>query len=125
MAQKKKAATTPSRDRVVYEVRGPNGSRQVEATSTADLKKALLPLLGLDSYSTQAAAHLAHVERATVNGKGWSVRRLGVLAFVADTDDQPAPTTARRSPAAPPPSVLHADADEQPIEPSPLEGQGF
>lgn len=92
MTQKKKKPTPASRDRVVYEVRTGNTPRQVEATSTAELKKALAPLLNLDPYSTQAAAHLAHVERATVTGRGWSVKRVGVLSFVADEEPKKAPT---------------------------------
>ena len=92
MAQKKKPAATPSRDRVVYEVKGPNGTRQMEAGSTKELKDQLARALGLDPYSTQAAAHLAHVERATVTGKGWSVKRVGVLSFVADEEPKKAPT---------------------------------
>jgi hypothetical protein len=73
---------------VVYEVKGPQGVRQVDAITTAELKTTLTPLLDLDPYSVQAAAHLAHVERATVQGNGWSVRRLGVLSFVPDTANQ-------------------------------------
>ncbi|AXH01196.1 hypothetical protein DVJ83_18875 (plasmid) [Deinococcus wulumuqiensis] len=92
MPQKKKQPTSSNRDRVVYEVRIGNTPRQVEATTTAELKKALLPLLNLDPYSVQAAAHLAHVERATVTGKGWSVKRVGVLSFVADEEPKKAPT---------------------------------
>ena len=92
MPQKKKQPTSSIRDRVVYEVRIGNTPRQVEATTTAELKKALTPLLNLDPYSTQAAAHLAHVERATVTGKGWSVKRVGVLSFVADEEPKKAPT---------------------------------
>ena len=38
MTQKKKKPTPASRDRVVYEVRTGNTPRQVEATSTAELR---------------------------------------------------------------------------------------
>lgn len=92
MTQKKKPASKPAaRDRVVYEVKGPQGTKQVDAASTAELKTALTALLELEPYSVQAAAHIAHVERATVTGQGWSVRRLGVLAFVPDSETTAAP----------------------------------
>lgn len=84
---KKKALS----DRIVYEVTTPKGSYQVEASATKELKTAITSLLPLEPYSVQAAAHLAHVERATVQGQGWSIRRVGVLSFVPDTDQQPAP----------------------------------
>ncbi|AXH00552.1 hypothetical protein DVJ83_15345 (plasmid) [Deinococcus wulumuqiensis] len=87
-----------SRDRVVYEVRGPQRVNQVDATSTSELKNVLTPLLGLNPYSTQAVAHLAHVERATVQGDGWSIRRLGVLAFVPDSEAETKPAQRSRSP---------------------------
>lgn len=107
MTQRKKPAATPSRDRVVYEVRGPNiGTRQVDAATTAELRKALTPL-GLDPYTMQAAAHLAHNERATVQGKGWSIKRLGVLSFVPDSEGKPA--TAQRRPAPQTPTAPNAD----------------
>lgn len=104
MTQKKKPSSSQNRDRVVYEVRTGNTPRQVEATTTAELKKALIALLSLDPYSVQAAAHLAHVERATVTGKGWSVRRLGVLSFVPDTEPQTARTTSAQRPQEAQPS---------------------
>lgn len=115
MTQKKKKPTPASRDRVVYEVRTGNTPRQVEATSTAELKKALAPLLNLDPYSTQAAAHLAHVERATVTGRGWSVKRVGVLSFVADEEPKKAttPTTAQRPQEAKPTTVPTAGGHTQ------------
>lgn len=132
--RKKKATSTPSRDRVVYEIKGPNiGTQRVDAATTAELKKLLAPL-GLDPYSTQAAAHLAHVERAAVQGKAWSIKRLGVLAFVADTDDKPAQRRpAAQTPTAPSDGDGGVDGQPQtderpeqprPAEPSPLEGQG-
>ena len=96
MTQKKKPASKPAtRARVVYEVKGLQGVKQVDASSTAELKAALVPLLGLEPYSMQAAAHIAHVERATVQGNGWSIKRLGVLAFVPDGDTDAMP---RRGP---------------------------
>lgn len=96
---KKKSTSKPvSRDRVVYEVRGPQRVNQVDATSTSELKNVLTPLLGLNPYSTQAVAHLAHVERATVQGDGWSIRRLGVLAFVPDSEVETKPAQRSRSP---------------------------
>ena len=77
---KKKALT----DRIVYEVTTPKGSYQVEASATKELKTAITSLLPLplEPYSVQAAAHLAHVERATVQGQGWSIRRVGVLRYL-------------------------------------------
>ena len=91
---RKKSANKPvSRDRVVYEVKGPQGTKQVDAVTTAELKAALMPLLGLEPYSVQATAHLVHSERVSVTGKGWSVKRLGVLAFVPDTESSTAPKT--------------------------------
>lgn len=85
---KKPSKPTTSKSRVVYEVKGSKGTQQIDAATTAELKKSLAAHLDLEPYSLQAAAHLAHVERATVQGNGWSVKRLGVLAFVPD-----APTT--------------------------------
>ena len=97
-------------DRVVYEVKTERGTTQVEASSVAELKKALLPLLGLDNYGTQAAAHLAHTEKATVQTKTWSVRRVGVLAFVADIEE-PAPKRKAAAPASAP-STATASSSE-------------
>uniref|UniRef100_UPI0021BF3218 hypothetical protein n=1 Tax=Deinococcus sp. Marseille-Q6407 TaxID=2969223 RepID=UPI0021BF3218 len=85
---RKSGKSLAPRDRAVYEVRGPQGLFQVDAASTKELKDALAPLLGLEPYSVQAAAHLAQVERATVQGNGWSVRRLGTLTFVPDGETQ-------------------------------------
>lgn len=84
-SRKKQVGKTVSRERVVYEVRGPRGSREVVASSVVELKKALSTLLDMDPYSLQAVAHIAHVERATVQGNGWSIKRLGVLSFVPDS----------------------------------------
>lgn len=119
MTQKKKKPTPASRDRVVYEVRTGNTPRQVEATSTAELKKALAPLLNLDPYSTQAAAHLAHTERATVTGQGWSIKRLGVLAFVPDSETTATPRKGpqeakQRQEAGPTPANLPDSPQGQP-----------
>lgn len=112
---RRKTTTKPaSRDRIVYEVQYSNGSRQVEATTVSELKAALAPLLGLDPYSLQATAHLVHVERATVNGQGWGIRRLGSMVFQADPvpvasraakkaqSDQLEPTPAPQKDSAPP-----------------------
>lgn len=95
---KKKALS----DRIVYEVTTPKGSYQVEASATKELKTAITSLLPLplEPYSVQAAAHLAHVERATVQGQGWSIKRVGVLSFVPDTDQQPAPKQPTKKEAA-------------------------
>lgn len=82
--KKTQTSKPATRDRVVYEVKGQHGIRQVDAATTAELKKFLAQTLDLEPYSLQAAAHLAHTERATVSGQGWSVKRLGVLAFVPD-----------------------------------------
>ena len=89
-----KKKTTEALDRIVYNVRH-HGDQQtrVEAGDVKSLKAALLPLLGLDPYSVQAIAHLAHRERAQVEGSGWSVTRAGVLRFVPDS-----PVTAQKGP---------------------------
>lgn len=79
-----KKSNKPTKDRVVYEVKGPKGTQQVEASTTAELKVALTPLLDIEPYSLQATAHIIHAERGAVQGQGWSVRRLGVLSFVPD-----------------------------------------
>lgn len=92
---KKPTKAVTSKDRVVYEVKGPKGTHQIDAATTAELKKALGQTLELEPYSLQAAAHLAHTERATVTGQGWSVKRLGVLAFVPDA---PAAAPQRKQP---------------------------
>lgn len=99
--KKKSTSKLVSRDRVVYEVKGHQGVKQVVATSTSELKAALNPLVQLGEskeYSLQAIAHVAHVERATVQGDGWSIRRLGVLAFVPDSEAETKPAQRSRSP---------------------------
>lgn len=114
---KKKSTSKPvSRDRVVYEVRGPQRVNQVDATSTSELKNVLTPLLGLNPYSTQAVAHLAHVERATVQGDGWSIRRLGVLAFVPDSEAETKPAQRSRSPQKNAGRQVEDDQVQEPAE---------
>ena len=109
---KKKALS----DRIVYEVTTPKGSYQVEASATKELKTAITSLLPLplEPYSVQAAAHLAHVERATVQGQGWSIKRVGVLSFVPDTDQQPAPKPTKKEAAvqAPQPATEQPDSSK-------------
>jgi len=86
---KKNLLKTTTKDRIVYEVKTTQGVRQVDATTTAELVTALTPLLNLaDPYSVKAAAHLVHMERAAVQGSGWSVRRLGVLTFQPDQPEK-------------------------------------
>ena len=100
MSHKKKPASRPAaRDRVVYEVTSSAGTRRVEATTTAELRDQLAPLLpGVEPYAVQAAARLASIERATVLANAWSVRRLGVLVFQPDAPEQgQQPQTARRA----------------------------
>lgn len=106
---KKKALT----DRIVYEVTTPKGSYQVEASATKELKTAITSLLPLplEPYSVQAAAHLAHVERATVQGQGWSIKRVGVLSFVPDTDQQPAPKPTKKEAAVQAPQATTEQPD--------------
>ena len=88
----KKSTKKPANDRIVYEVVTPQqGTRQVEARDTKELKAALTSILPLDPYSVQAAAHLAQTERATIQGSGWSIKRLGKFAFVPDETPASAP----------------------------------
>lgn len=87
--------TTKPADRVVYAVENGGKSTTVEASSTKELKAQLSRVLpNLEPYSVQAAAHLAHVERAQVEGSGWSVRRRGVLTFVPDANIEDTPPKA-------------------------------
>lgn len=122
--RKKPASKPVNRDRVVYEVKGSHGVKQVDATSTSELKTVLAPLLGLDPYSTQAVAHIAHVERATVQGNGWSIRRLGVLAFVPDSAADTRPAQRSQSPRQEPEEQAddtqpQDDPAQEPVEEQP------
>ncbi|WP_019011225.1 hypothetical protein [Deinococcus aquatilis] len=94
---KTKKTPTSNKPRVVYEVKGPQGTMQVEATTTAELRDVLAPLLQeLDPYAVQAVARLASIERATITAIGWTVRRVGVLQFQADQPDAPTPQKVTR-----------------------------
>ncbi|WP_225984307.1 hypothetical protein, partial [Deinococcus wulumuqiensis] len=84
-------------ERVVYELQHGGQTHQCEAASTKDLKGQLERLMpGLDSYSVQALAHVVHASAGSVIGRGWSVRRVGVLRFEPDQTDA-APQRVRQS----------------------------
>lgn len=78
-------------DRIVFEiVNSVRGAVQVEAGQIHELTGHLQRLVPeLDSYAARGAAHLAFVERASIQGPSWGVRRLGVLQFQADEVVQP------------------------------------
>lgn len=106
------------RDRVVYEVKGPSGTRQIDATTTAELRLALTPLLPLDGYNLQAAAHLVSTARVTMQGVGWGVKRLGLLAFQPDPMLTLAQTKSARSTSAPLPVQTPPFQPTLPTQPS-------
>ena len=76
-------------------MKGPKKSVQLQATNVAELKTALAEVLDLPPYTVQAIAHLAHIERATITLKGWTVKRLGVLVLhQEDEEGNPLPLQA-------------------------------
>ena len=82
---------------IAYEVKGPQGTRQVQASSTAELKAALLPLLPLRVDSAHGLAALLFNENVSVTHKRWGVKRLGIVTIVAeDEDDAAQPRKAKQ-----------------------------
>lgn len=76
-------------DRIVFEIGTSfRGAVRVEASQVQELSGHLQRLVpDLDSYAARGAAHLAFVERASIQGPSWGVRRLGVLQFQADAQE--------------------------------------
>lgn len=94
----KKRPTSPARDRVVFEVTVGATKHRLEANTAGELSVLLAPLLpGLEPYSVRAAARLASIDRAWVETVGWSIRRLGTMAFLPD-EVTPAQRATPRTP---------------------------
>ena len=92
-----KTRTKKTPKTIAYEVKGPQGTRQVQASSTAELKAALLPLLPLRVDSAHGLAALLFNENVSVTHKRWGVKRLGIVTIVAeDEDDAAQPRKAKQ-----------------------------
>lgn len=91
-------------DRIVFEIGSSvQGAVQVEAGQIHELTGHLQRLVpDLDSYAARGAAHLAFVERASIQGSSWGVRRLGVLQFQADAPEVRPVRRRVSGPSAPP-----------------------
>jgi hypothetical protein len=85
MKRKQQAA-----DRIVFEIVNPtHGVTRVEVSQVLELAQHLQRLVpGVETYAARGAAHLALQERMSIQGKTWGIRRVGVVQFQADVEDE-------------------------------------
>ncbi|GHG08632.1 hypothetical protein GCM10017783_21490 [Deinococcus piscis] len=92
----KKQARTPDRFEV-FEVTTPEGeTRRLHVTEVKELMTELGELLPqLEKAALKGAALLAFHERATLETKQWSIRRIGAMVLQEDDNNFPANRGAR------------------------------
>jgi hypothetical protein len=85
MKRKQQAA-----DRIVFEIVNPtHGVTRVEVSQVLELTQHIQRLVpGVETYAARGAAHLAFQERMSIQGKTWGVKRVGVVQFQADVEDE-------------------------------------